>query len=419
MSAASRFRQVGKDATLAGALLGVAAVGVAAGLAAERYAVNRAKREAEDPFAHEPFGLLSADAEHTVTTERGVDLHVEVVEPHGRDRSKPELTVVFVHGFCLDMGTWHFQRRGLMGLHDPRIRMVLYDQPGHGRSGTAPTDEYDLDQLGDDLATVLDAVVPDGPIVLVGHSMGGMTIMSLAERQPKRFTDRVVGVALMSTSAGRLDDVGLGLPGPLGKARKPLMPVLVTGLKWRPELVEHGRRAGSDLTYLLTRRYGFGTEHPSPSLVSYVERMNAATSMRVIAGYLTTLSQHDRYAALEVFDGIETLIVYGEEDMLTPPDHSLEMAAALPGAELLPVPDAGHVANMEHAELVNEHLTEFLRRAVRSARRPASKRRLRGGGRDVDPGVAAAAERARQERAAQAGGTVLARMRKVLRRKGA
>jgi pimeloyl-ACP methyl ester carboxylesterase len=444
-----------KAAGLAGALIGVAAAGAAAGVVAERHAVGRSRRRVDDPYLDEPFGHLPYDRMLTVTADGGVPLHVEVVEPDDTGQP-PDLTVVFVHGFCLDMGTWHFQRRALTELQrqraaltapkskrrglgalrsapevavetlpaseelqavpdDPRCRLVLYDQPGHGRSGKRAATDYDLDQLGADLATVIAEVAPEGPLVLAGHSMGGMTVMALAERVPEFFAERVIGVALISTSAGHLDDVGLGIPPVLAKLRKPLMPTIGGVLKRQHELAEVGRRAGSDVAYLLTRRYGFGSKEPSPSLIDYVERMNSSTSMEVIAAYLGTLSEHDRYAALEVFDGIETLVVCGDRDLLTPVQHTREIARLLPGAELVEVADGGHVTLMEHADLVNAHFVEFLRRAARSLvthEPPAKRRKVRR--RDE---IAARAER--REKAVTAGAEERRRLWKILRRRGA
>src|SRR5439155_15028090 len=118
-----------------------------------------------------------------VRTEDGVKLHVEVVEADVKGsrltrmlQRRPPVTLVFAHGFCLDMGTFHFQRQAL----DGEYRMVFYDQPGHGRSGRLADGEYTLDSLGTALRHVIDEVVPTGRIVLIGHSMGGMTIMALA-----------------------------------------------------------------------------------------------------------------------------------------------------------------------------------------------------------------------------------------------
>ena len=98
---------------------------------------------------------------------------------------KPALTVVLVHGFALDRRTWHFQRPFLAALTDPRVRVVLYDQRSHGRSERAPRESCTIEQLGHDLDAVIRALAPEGPLVLVGHSMGGMTIMALAELLPR------------------------------------------------------------------------------------------------------------------------------------------------------------------------------------------------------------------------------------------
>jgi pimeloyl-ACP methyl ester carboxylesterase len=352
----------GRRAGILGGLVGVAAAGAAAGIAMERLAVQRIRGRAADPYSEERFGLLPSDRQVTVSGTDGVALYAEVIEPSG----PAELTVVFVHGFCLDMGTWHFQRRALAERTGNTARLVFYDQPGHGRSAPAPSGDYSIDNLGADLAAVIAAVAPQGPLVLVGHSMGGMTIMALAEQQPEFFDHRVVGVGLFSTSAGDLDAVALGMPDLVARIRRPLTPALTAALRVRPGLLEKGRSAGSDLVYLLTKHYGFGSDHPSPTLVRYVEQMNAATPLDVVAGYLRTLSDHNRYAALEVFDGIETLVVCGDSDLLTPPDHTESMARLLPGAELVVVADGGHVAVLEHPDVVNPHLVAFLQRASRA-----------------------------------------------------
>jgi pimeloyl-ACP methyl ester carboxylesterase len=90
------------------------------------------------------------------------------------------LTVVFAHGFCLRMGAFHFQRDRLSRQWGAQVRMVFYDQRGHGLSGDASPDTFTVPQLGQDLESVLAVLAPKGPVVLVGHSMGGMTVLSHA-----------------------------------------------------------------------------------------------------------------------------------------------------------------------------------------------------------------------------------------------
>jgi pimeloyl-ACP methyl ester carboxylesterase len=349
-------KQTARRAGLVGAIVGVAAAGIAAGVAAERMLVRRSLR-VDDPLADEPFGKLPFDEELTVTTPDGVDLHVEILDS---DTGPEDLTVVFIHGFCLDMGTFHFQRRAL----DGQYRMVFYDQPGHGRSGRLPDGEYTLEALGLGLASVLDATARTDRVVLVGHSMGGMAIMALAEHAPNLFVERVAGVVLISTSAGNLDQVNFGLPEVVARFRHPLMPLARNAGKITVAMVDRARKASTDLAWLLTRRYGFGSQRPSPALVSYVEKMNSATSAEVIARYLRTLYTHARLLALAALREVPVLVICGDMDVLTPLTHSQEIVAALPDAEMVVVENGGNVVLLEHAAEVDEALAGFLRKVA-------------------------------------------------------
>jgi pimeloyl-ACP methyl ester carboxylesterase len=339
------------------------------GLATERYAIGRI-RGGPDPAAGEPYGRLRADRTSTVLASDGVRLHVEEVGP-----ASAPLTVVFVHGYSLAMGSWHYQRIGLADMRNPGIRMVFYDLRSHGRSGRGAPERATIDQLGRDLDAVLADLAPAGPVVLIGHSMGGMTIMSLADQHPEYFGQRVVGVALLSTSTGRLAEVSLGLPAMLAKLRAPILPLLLRGARSRSALVERSRRIGSDIAWLITRRYSFGSTEVSPSLVEYVGQMIAATPIEVIADFYPALHSHDKLAALSTLRDVETLILVGEKDLLTPVEHSRGMAAALPSAELVVVEGAGHLAMLERAPLVNLRLRAFLHRAARGAAGNRSQRK--------------------------------------------
>jgi pimeloyl-ACP methyl ester carboxylesterase len=355
---------VGKARTagLLGALVGVVAAGVAGGIAAHKVATRRRSViTAGDPYAEEPFDGLPYDTELTVTTDDGVDLHVEIVEPAG----EPDLTVIFVHGFALDMGTFHFQRKELSEVTRPTLRLVAYDQPGHGRSGRLAAGDYTIEALGAALHTIIQEVAPDGPLALVGHSMGGMAIMALAERQPELFVQRVRAVALISSSAGKLSEESFGLPRVLTRARQRLLPVVAGAARLTPAMVDRARGASTEIAYLLTRRFGFAGAHPSRALVEYVERMNARTSMEVIVGFLNTLFEHTRYTALAALATCDVLVVCGDSDLFTPLAHSEEISRLLPSAELVVVPAAGHMALLEYPDQVNGPLRKLIERAAR------------------------------------------------------
>jgi pimeloyl-ACP methyl ester carboxylesterase len=341
-----------------GAVVGVAAAGVAAGVAAERLIFRRTRMSQTD-LASEPFGRLPFDESLTVPTSEGLELYVEIVEPSDEvDRPGVEPTLVFVHGFCLDMGTFHFQRRDLG--RDGDYRMVFYDQPGHGRSSHLSHGEYTLPMLAQGLHDVIEAVAPVGPIVLIGHSMGGMTIMKLAEERPELFGPRIRGVVFISTSAGKLDEINFGMPEVLARFSRQLLPLISHTGKATGSVIDAARRASSDLAWVLTRKYGFGTKRPNPALVSYVERMNGRTTTEVVARYLRALNSHAGTVALEALRDVSVLAICGEYDALTPPSHSEEIVRVLPKARLVVVPDTGHVALMERPDIVGEALTSFL-----------------------------------------------------------
>jgi pimeloyl-ACP methyl ester carboxylesterase len=340
--------------------LAAAGIGAALGLAAERAAVGKPLLPRRDGAAGEDFGGLHG-GERVVRAGDGTALHVEVDEPApGTPADAAALTVVFCHGYALTLDAWHFQRKALRGTH----RLVFWDQRGHGRSSAGPAGSATIDQIGRDLETVVEAVAPDGPLLLVGHSMGGMTVMSYAQSRPDVLADRVVGVALVATSAGGLGEVDFGIAG-IGKLVQRLAPGAIKTLTRTPRLVEHGRRIGSDLEAILVRRYSFASP-VGDDLVRFVAHMIASTRLEVISDFLPTFAEHDKRAALAALDGIEVLVVVGDSDLLTPAEHSDEIVRLVPGAEHVVVKDAGHLLMLEHPQVVTGHLLELRDRALRA-----------------------------------------------------
>ncbi|MER7014385.1 alpha/beta hydrolase [Saccharopolyspora sp. NPDC000359] len=338
-------------------VLGAAITGAAVGVVAHS---TRAARR--DPDDGEPLGRLRPDRQSTVAADDGVPLAVQEVEPV--DGGSPELTVVLVHGFALDSRCWHFQRRDLPELTDPRVRVVQYDQRSHGRSGHSSKRNSTIDQLGRDLDAVLRAMAPKGPIALVGHSMGGMTIMALAEQRPELFRDRVRAVALIGTAA---DSVGAaGLPRTWLSRVNPVPRGLALLSSVQPELVERTRRVGDRITWRLVRSLAFGDRAISPVVVDLVAEMIGATTVEVVTDFLETISLHDRKTALAALRTCEVLVLSGDTDRVTPfSPHAEVLATELPDATLVRVEGAGHPVMLERPGLVTEQLTALLRRAVR------------------------------------------------------
>ncbi|MGW3227797.1 alpha/beta fold hydrolase [Kitasatospora sp. NPDC001095] len=356
-----------------GISVGVLAAGAAAGVAIERLTVGRAtrRRARAELDANAPYGSLRGRP-RTVAAPDGTELYVELdgtgwSEPDGDGRAAshhPEpLTVVFCHGYCLNQDSWHFQRAALRD----GMRLVFWDQRSHGRSERSRSylagEPAGIDQLGGDLKAVIDAVAPTGPLVLVGHSMGGMTVMALADQHPELFRERVTGVALVGTLAGDWNDVSLGLPKAGAKLFKKVAPGMVKLLGRQVDLVEATRRLGSDVAALFYRRFSFGGRDVDPGVVRFAEQLLDATPIDVVAEFYPVFGAHEKYEALVALRGLPALVLAGTKDLLTPSTHSEAIAERLPGAELVLAEGAGHLVMLERPELVDHELARLLRRA--------------------------------------------------------
>jgi pimeloyl-ACP methyl ester carboxylesterase len=370
-------------AGILGALLGLAAAGTAVGVAVSRAAARRVGAErlgsaaglpagATDAELREddPLGRASRRADRTalVPADDGVLLAVEEVGP-----TDAPLTVVFCHGYSLSMASWTFQRRALGAAlatangSRPTARLVFYDQRGHGASGRGPAEHSTMEQLGRDLDAVLRARVPSGPVVLVGHSMGGMTVMALAALRPGLFGSRVVGAALMSTSSGNLEDLDFGMPELLTRLRAAVLPIAAYTMRRRPGFAERTRRLAADLISQVTWSLSFASRDVDPALGRYVDSMIAGTPVEVIAEFYPALAGLDEAASLEPLRAVPTLVLTGDKDTLIPPRHSDMIVQLLggtdaPDVEYVVVAEAGHMVPLEKPDEVTAALSALLRR---------------------------------------------------------
>ena len=355
---------------------GAAATGVAVGAAARKHhqiAAERARLARELTTGGAEPGTQPPGEQSSVTADDGVRLAAEVLEP--ADGRRPVLTVVFVHGFALDRRTWHFQRKAFAELADPPVRQVHYDQRSHGRSERAPRESCTIEQLGRDLDAVIRTLAPEGPLVLVGHSMGGMTIMALAEQRPDLFADRVLGVALLATSAG---DVFAGsLQWALLSHRNPLLRGIGLLARMQPTFVEAVRRALGDVIWAITRSYAYGNRKVEGWLVDLVDTMISANAVDALTDFVDTVGTHDRVAALPALAHCEVLVVAGDADRVIPFSHSEVISVELPHAELLRVTGVGHMPMLERPADVDAALIGLLERSTRRTRSIVRRRRRR------------------------------------------
>jgi pimeloyl-ACP methyl ester carboxylesterase len=333
-----RTHLIGAGATA----VGLAAAGAGVGVARQRRRIIRRGGPAPD------FGSLRSDPV-TVVADDGTPLHVEV------DEADSEVTVVFCHGYALTLDCWHFQREHYRG----RVRTVFYDQRSHGRSGKSPLGNATIDQLGHDLLAVLDAVAPTGPVVLVGHSLGGMTIAALAEQHPELFGGRVVGAALISTTAGGLDPSRILLPMVPAWAGSGALHRGVAALARGHRAVDRLRRAGRSVAMVATDQLAFGDDVPA-TYVAFVDEMLSATPFEVVAEFFPGFSSLDKFDAVGVLSKVPTVVICGTDDRLTSIGHSRKLQSRIGGSTIVEYEGAGHMVILERSDDVDAELDRLL-----------------------------------------------------------
>ncbi|MBW0273573.1 hydrolase [Nocardia sp. MH4] len=288
----------------------------------------------------------------TVTTGDGVEL---AVREYGSRYA--ELTVVLIHGHCLRTESWTDVRDTLLRDH-PGARVVCYDHRGHGDSATAPRQTYTLEQLGRDLHEVLDAVAPTGPVVLVGHSMGGMTVLTYADLYRAEIGTRIVGVGLVATAANGLADAGFGR-----LLRNPIIAVFQAAVRRAPRLMQQVKVLACKVFAPVVRAAEFGDRTVSARVLALAEAMHNATSIVTMATFLSAFKAFDRTDALPVLSQIPTLVLCGSADLMTPPSHSVAMAAAVDFADFVLIDGAGHSVILEQPARVAEAVARLVARA--------------------------------------------------------
>ncbi|GGF32320.1 alpha/beta fold hydrolase [Williamsia phyllosphaerae] len=338
---------------LAGAA-GFAALGAVAIGGVARNVTRRADARV-DPNSIEDFRAIYADRASFATADDGVPLAIREVGP-----ADAAVTVLFSHGFSLRMSSWHFQRQQLAAVWGDNVRLVFMDHRGHGRSGAAPAHTATITQLGADIDAVIRSVVPEGPVVLVGHSMGAMAIMGLATRAPELFGDRIIGVGLIATAARGITEAGLGQG-----LQNPLVDAFRLSVRRVPRAVRAGRGVTRAVMLPVLTAASFGSTFHSPALSQFVAAMIQNTPIDTVVDFLRSLESHDESAALAVLSRIPTLVACGYEDKVTPLPNSVELHGALKDCELVGVPDCGHLVLLERPEVITEAIERLVQRSVR------------------------------------------------------
>ncbi len=245
--------------------------------------------------------------------------------------------ILLVHGFPLNRSMWDLQ----LGVLRSIGRVIVPDLRGFGASEAGPAGPLTMDQHADDLAALLDVLEVREPVIYCGLSMGGYVGFAVWRRHP----DKVRAFALMDTRA---------------------TPDTAEARANRLRIAEEAERTNGPapaIENMMPRLFAPAVRRETV-LAQRVEAMMAGSSPRAVAdGQRGLAARPDSTPILSSID-VPTLVVVGEQDVLTPFDESEHMARSIPGAALELVPLAGHMSNMENPDVVNQLLRDFVSRVA-------------------------------------------------------
>lgn len=252
----------------------------------------------------------------------------------GRKSAPP---VLLIQGLGADKNGWLLQRIGLVH----KFRVISFDNRGAGRSDK-PAGRYSLEQMADDSMSVLDAVGVERAHI-VGASMGG----AIAQLVYLRHRERVMSLSLACTACRN------------HPWRRELLSSWadLAMAKGMGEMARHAARwviGPRSFRRLMPAVGWLGPLAMGRVPHSFVSQVNAI------------LSVDDHQAELLHDVRVPSLVIVGNQDILTPRADSEEIAERIPGSELVVISGAAHGFMIEHATTFNRVLLEFLQRANRA-----------------------------------------------------
>ncbi|GIW84677.1 MAG: alpha/beta fold hydrolase [Thermogemmata sp.] len=243
--------------------------------------------------------------------------------------------VVWLHAFPLDRGMWEPQLQPLLAAG---YRVITVDLPGFGESPVQAG--WTIDSAADALAELLEVLQVPAAVV-GGESMGGYVALALARRHPHSLS----GLILADTRAGS-DDAA-------ARAR-------------RQETIEAIRQKGPAalLETLVPKLISDATRQSRPHVLETIRTLTLRQTTQGLIDALIALRDRPDAAPYLPNIRVPTLVIVGEYDTITPPLYAARLAGLIDSAELVHIPQAGHLSNLENPEAFNAAVLSFLQRRI-------------------------------------------------------
>jgi pimeloyl-ACP methyl ester carboxylesterase len=273
------------------------------------------------------------------------------IEFYGPEDGTP---IVLTHGWGLDSREWNYLKRDLA----ERFELIVWDEPGLGRS-TRPTNrDYSLENLAADLEAVL-ALAGDKPAILLGHSIGGMITLTFCRLFPSALGSRVTGIVLTHTTPTNPVRTTSGAAFYTALEKPVLVPLMyLTIALWPLVWLMNWLSYFNGSAHLTTKHSAFGGKETWEQL-DFITRFQPQASPAVMARGMLGMMRYDATETLTRIP-IPTLVVAANQDPVTKPEASERLASDIPTArQLVVLAPAKHLGLIEHRERYAEVVREF------------------------------------------------------------
>ena len=299
----------------------------------------------------DPRRAPNATSQQRLRRPDGSELQIEF---YGPEDGTP---IVLTHGWGLDSREWNYLKRDF----SDRFRLIVWDEPGLGKS-TPPTNrDYSLENLARDLEAVL-ALVGDKPAILLGHSIGGMITLTFCRLFPSALGSRVIGLVLTHTTPTNPVRTTSGAAFFTAIEKPVLVPLMYLTIALSPLVwLMNWLSFLNGSAHLSTKQSSFGGTETWEQ-IDFFTRFQPEASPAVMARGMLGMMRYDATQTLARIS-VPTLIVAGDRDSVTKPEASERIRSGIPGARLIKLAPAKHLGLIEHHPRYAEVVRDFVNAA--------------------------------------------------------
>lgn len=292
-------------------------------------------------------GLTRLSAQGIVLNDDAPVHWYEVTDPD------PSVTVVYIHGFTLAAEAFYQQVDALRGCG---VRQILMDLRGHGQTGAVRPENCSVDAAADDVWAVMQECQVRGPVIVVGHSLGGLVALSMIRRYVGEFD--LAGVVLINASVEALSDQGI--PQILAT---PVADAVYEAVESSPQEADTFR---NEVTKIIAPGLAVTIFHRDTdnALIDFHAAMIHETPLETYVGFFDDLQVHEELQAGPALAGVPGYVLVGAQDDVTPLSQAERIQEIWPDSYLQVVPNAGHMLPLEAPESVTVALLRLIEKVI-------------------------------------------------------